>query len=81
MLPLNAANGVLIRTGVASISTYGRSSQGVRVMNLEEDNKVIGIVAVEAEPESEETDGEDGENTETAENIPQTETEQEYTEE
>ena len=56
-------------------------SQGVRVMNLEEDNKVIGIVAVEAEPESEETDGEDGENTETAENIPQTETEQEYTEE
>ena len=76
-----AANGVLIRTGVASISTYGRSSQGVRVMNLEEDNKVIGIVAVEAEPESEETDGEDGENTETAENIPQTETEQEYTEE
>jgi len=50
-------------------------------MNLEEDNKVIGIVAVEAEPESEETDGEDGENTETAENIPQTETEQEYTEE
>ena len=64
-----SSDGILIRTGVANISTYGRSSQGVRVMNLEEGNKVIGIVAVEAEPDEEE-DAEIGEDLSAETDIP-----------
>ncbi|MDP8967252.1 MAG: DNA gyrase subunit A, partial [Actinomycetota bacterium] len=41
-------NGMVQRTSVAGISRYGRASQGVRVMNLREDD-VVSAVALVAE--------------------------------
>ena len=38
--------GVLIRTGVGSISVQGRSATGVRVMNLDGDTKVAAVARV-----------------------------------
>ncbi|GAC1518849.1 MAG: DNA gyrase subunit A [Thermoleophilaceae bacterium] len=39
-------NGMVQRTGVRGISCYGRSSQGVRVMNLREDDRVSAVALV-----------------------------------
>ena len=45
--------GVIIRTGVASISLQGRAATGVRVMNLGDDSKVAAVARVLGEEESE----------------------------
>jgi DNA gyrase subunit A len=39
-------NGMVQRTGVRGISSYGRASQGVRVMNLREDDTVSAVALV-----------------------------------
>ena len=38
--------GVLIRTGVSGISTVGRNTQGVRVINLDEGDRVIDMTPI-----------------------------------
>lgn len=38
--------GVLIRTRVKEVSSYGRSSQGVTIMRLGEDDKVVGAMVL-----------------------------------
>jgi DNA gyrase subunit A len=48
-------NGVIIRMRIEDINVYGRATQGVRVMRLEEGSKVISIEKVsrdETEPEA-----------------------------
>jgi DNA gyrase subunit A len=47
--------GVIIRMAVDSISIIGRATQGVRLMRLDENAKIVGI----ARAEQEEEDGED----------------------
>ena len=42
---VTSVNGTVIRTAVAEISTYGRSSQGVRVIRLREGDAVRDMVA------------------------------------
>ncbi|WP_293762509.1 DNA gyrase subunit A [uncultured Aquitalea sp.] len=55
---LITTGGVLIRTKVAEVRETGRSAQGVRLINLDEGEQLIGLEKVaEAEPE-EEIDGE-----------------------
>ena len=39
-------NGVIIRMQIADVNIYGRVAQGVRVMRLDEDSKVISIETV-----------------------------------
>ena len=39
-------NGMVQRTSVRGINRYGRSSQGVRVMNLREDDQVSAVALV-----------------------------------
>jgi DNA gyrase subunit A len=39
-------NGMVQRTGVRGISRYGRSSQGVKVMNLRDDDRVSAVARV-----------------------------------
>ncbi len=46
-LLLVADDGVIIRTDIASISVYGRSTQGVRVMRVNEGAKLISIATTE----------------------------------
>ena len=45
--------GVIIRTGVDSINVYSRTAGGVKVMNVEDDAKIIGIARIENEAELE----------------------------
>ncbi len=49
-------DGVIIRTDVGSISTYGRATQGVRLMRLGEGAKIISIATTEKEEESDAED-------------------------
>ena len=39
-------NGMVQRTSVRGISRYGRASQGVRLMNLREDDRVSAVALV-----------------------------------
>lgn len=54
VLVINDA-GVIIRMAVAGISTYGRTAQGVKIMNLEEGVKVISFARTDHEEEEEES--------------------------
>lgn len=46
-------DGTIIRMPVADVNIYGRSAQGVRVMRIGEDTKVISLARAEAESEEE----------------------------
>ena len=58
ILVINDA-GVIIRMAVAGISVYGRSAQGVKLMNLEEGVKVISFARTEHEEDEDAQDGEE----------------------
>ena len=60
ILVINDA-GVIIRMAVSGISTYGRTAQGVKIMNLEEGVKVISFARTDHEEEEEETGATEGE--------------------
>ncbi len=67
-LLLVSDQGQILRTRVSQISTYGRNTQGVTVMNLDEGESVVSIAALEPEAEEEEEAVEEGE-----EKTPETE--------
>lgn len=46
--------GVMIRTGVANISQTGRSTQGVKVMRLDQDAKIVTFTTVQVDEKDEE---------------------------
>jgi len=52
------SKGIIIRTPVSDISQIGRNTQGVRIMKLEEGNKVVSIARIVGEKEEEEIEGE-----------------------
>ena len=52
------SGGVVLRTPAASINLYGRDTQGVILMSIEEGNRVIGVEAISNTEETEES-GED----------------------
>ena len=57
-------NGTIIRMPVDDISVIGRVSQGVRVMRVEDEGRIVGVTATERDEDAvdetaEETDGED----------------------
>ncbi|MBQ6348520.1 MAG: DNA gyrase subunit A, partial [Clostridia bacterium] len=56
-------DGTIIRVPVGSISTLGRNTQGVRLMRVAEESKVVGVARAEAEEEEPEEPEEDGEAT------------------
>ena len=64
-------DGTVIRTPVSAISVQGRATQGVRLMRVDEDTKVICVARAEAEPEEldEEIPEEAIENAEATENA------------
>ena len=57
VLVINDA-GVIIRMAADGISTYGRTAQGVKIMNLEEGVKVISFARTDHEEEEEAAEGE-----------------------
>ena len=65
--------GVIIRTGVETIRVCSRSSQGVKLMRLDEGVKLISLAKADKEDDAEEST----ENTENGENIQQPQSEPE----
>jgi len=53
-------NGIVQRTGVRGINRYGRTSQGVRVMKLRENDEVSAVALVVESDAPAEAGGEDG---------------------
>lgn len=49
---LIADNGVIIRTPIAQISSLSRVSQGVRVMKLRDDAKIVGVALAQKEEQT-----------------------------
>ena len=43
------ASGVVIRTSVSSIRITGRGAKGVKIMRLDENDKVVGVAIVNPE--------------------------------
>jgi DNA gyrase subunit A len=48
-LMLMSSNGTLVRTRAGEISVLGRNTQGVRLIRLDEGERLIGVEAVEPE--------------------------------
>jgi DNA gyrase subunit A len=57
--------GMIIRTNVADLRPMGRSTQGVRVINLDENDRVVAAVKVVSESDAPESDVSEGEEPET----------------
>jgi DNA gyrase/topoisomerase IV subunit A len=53
-------DGTVIRVPVGSISTLSRNTQGVRLMRVAEESKVVCVARAEAEEEQEEEPEDDG---------------------
>ena len=51
---LISSNGTLIRTGVEDISIVGRNTQGVRLIRVARDQRLVGLARIEAIEEDEE---------------------------
>jgi DNA gyrase subunit A len=49
-LMLITSAGTLVRTPITDISTMGRNTQGVRLIRLDENDRLVGISRVEAVP-------------------------------
>lgn len=70
------SEGVVIRLSAADISTFGRQTQGVKLMRLDDDVRVVSIALSEKEAESEENNEladstEKTENTGNTDNLPE----------
>ena len=57
---LITSDGVVIRMDSTEISTYGRQTQGVRIMRLADGVKVVSMTKTDHEEETEETEEPDG---------------------
>ncbi len=57
-LMLMSSSGTLVRTRAAEVSILGRNTQGVRLIRLDEGERLIGVESVEPEPESDVVEGE-----------------------
>jgi DNA gyrase subunit A len=57
-LLLITEQGMIIRTNVADIRAMGRNTQGVRVINVEENDRVVAAVKVVEKEQADETGGE-----------------------
>ena len=54
-------DGTMIRMSASDVSIYGRSTQGVRLMRLSDDAKVIGVARVDKEEEASDVEAADEE--------------------
>jgi DNA gyrase subunit A len=53
--------GMMIRTNVADMRSMGRSTQGVRVINIDEGDTVVGVMKLSADDTDDTPEGENGE--------------------
>ena len=69
-LMLMSSSGTLVRTRAGEISVLGRNTQGVRLIRLDEGERLIGVEAVEPESVEGEVAGEDAVEADTPPNEP-----------
>jgi DNA gyrase subunit A len=55
---LITAGGMIIRTGLDEIRSIGRNTQGVRLINLKEEDKLVAAEKIAAEDLEDEGEGE-----------------------
>ncbi|MCK5043152.1 MAG: hypothetical protein KAR51_03935, partial [Candidatus Aenigmarchaeota archaeon] len=58
---LTSAAGKLIRTPIGAIRVIGRSTQGVRIMKLDDGDKVMAVSIIPEKDDEDEVEGEDSE--------------------
>ncbi len=58
---LMTKNGIVMRTDVASFRSIGRATQGVRLINLKDDDELISVEQVVRDEESNDSEGESSE--------------------
>ena len=68
------SDGIVIRLDTDEISTYGRNTQGVRLMRLDDDVRVVSIARAQKEDEIEVADDAVENTAENSENSQETET-------
>ena len=56
-LMISTQNGIMIRMGVDGISTFGRNTQGVRLISLKDNDAIADVTRVVADEEEEEVTG------------------------
>ncbi len=56
---LISSNGTLVRTSVNDISVIGRNTQGVRLIRVDDDERLVGLARIEAMGDDEDGDSED----------------------
>jgi DNA gyrase subunit A len=59
-LMLISDQGTLVRTRVAEVSQLGRNTQGVTLIRLPSDEKLVSVVRLDAEVENGDVEGEEG---------------------
>ena len=64
-------NGIMIRTSVDEISTMGRNTQGVRVINLKNDDSIADVTRVVIDEDEAETEDDDAPENEAPGNAPE----------
>lgn len=69
-LMLMSSSGVVVRTPASEVSVLGRNTQGVRLMKLDEGERLIGVESVDPEPDGENGEDETGLGTEGIEPTP-----------
>ncbi len=52
-LMMMTANGMIIRTGIKSIRSIGRSTQGVRLISLRQKDKLVSVASLVGEAKEE----------------------------
>jgi DNA gyrase subunit A len=57
-LMVMSSSGTIVRTPASEVSVLGRNTQGVRLMKLDEGERLIGVESVDPEPPSSEVEGE-----------------------
>ncbi|MBN1765466.1 MAG: hypothetical protein JW860_09440, partial [Sedimentisphaerales bacterium] len=67
-LMLISAKGIIMRTGLEQVRDIGRNTQGVRMIRLDEGDKLVAVARVVKEDENGDTDTEDRQEPENAEN-------------
>jgi DNA gyrase subunit A len=67
-LMLMSSSGTLVRTRAAEVSVLGRNTQGVRLIRLDEGERLIGVEAVDPEPVA--VDGVEGEALANGDEVP-----------
>ena len=58
---LISSNGTLVRTPVSDISVIGRNTQGVRLIRVEKNQRLVGLARIESIEGEDGDDGDDGE--------------------